>query len=263
MPLPDHFDQEDHEHEHYRWHLHEAVLEDGDVHQVARSLVEAFMEDRCPGLVEAWRERRDDGPPHPESRRKALESIIKQPFDLPPPDEEPSDHVQGAVAEHLWYYLYHQIRDDIAYSVEPELDPTSGGGDSISVHQSEDGLSFRLWEIKKCTAQRLRPTVSRALNQLDERGSQYIAQMSMIGQKHPDEEIAQLFIRLPELWCDYSPEASVGVSVGIPERLTPDECFTDFPDRFPDRSDLRGMVKVVGDYTRFVRAVQEEAWSGL
>ena len=265
MSLPNYFDKKDHEYKDYQWQLYEAILDDGDVHQLAQSLVVAFIEDRCSAkLVKAWH----DGSPHSESTEQALKAHIEPTFGLPANEEDfDQDHVEGAVAEYLWYYLYQEVRGDVVYSKEPDPDPTSGGGDSISIHRSKNGLKFRLWEIKKHTGKNLSSTVSNAFNQLEDHSAKYIAQMSTIEQNHRDQEIAQFFSQLPELWCEYSPDASIGVSVAIPERLIPGRCFTAFPNRFPnrvnERNPLQGMLKVVGDYSSFVRTVQEEAWKGL
>jgi hypothetical protein len=90
--------------------------------------------------------------------------------------------------------------------------------------------------------------------------------MSAIGQEIEDDDLAQLFSRLPVLWANSSPEASAGISVAIPARLQTNECFSDLPDEFPDlgaRAPLQGVMKVFGDYSSFVRTVQKEAWSGL
>lgn len=268
MALCEHFEENYHERDHYRWNLHEALLTEGNVNQIAHSLVEAFIRHWCTDeLVGAWIERHSGGPPHETSTREALEAYIAPSFGLPPDgDPKTQDQVEGAVAEHLWYYLYRQSAASYEHLEPPDLDPTSGGGDSISVHRCNEGLSFRLWEIKKCTAQRLSPTLTGAYDQIQDRGSRYLAQMSTIGQEVQDDQIAQLFSRLPVLWADSSPKASVGVSVAIPNRLQPDECFTNLPDEFPElgvRSSLQGVLKVVGDYSNFVRIVQEVAWSGL
>jgi len=267
MALRDHFDQSNHEDHGYQWELHEAVLGNGDVQPVAESLAEAFIRDWCPDkLVRAWENRRRGGPPHDQAVQVALEAFIEPPFGLPSAaDRDPSEHVQGATAEHLWYYLHQELGKNCIHIERPDLDPTSGGGDSIVVYQSQNELSFRLWEIKKTTSS-LRSTVSGAFGQLQDRGVRYLSQMTVIGQEYDDPEVADIFSHLPLLWEDCSSEASVGVSVAIPCHLISDDCFRDFPEQFPDlgdRSPLLGLLKAVGDYTSFVRAVQEELWRGL
>ena len=266
VSLPDHFQRQDHEYEDYQWYLHEAGLSREEVRQVARSLVEAFLEHRCSDeLVTAWKEKRSgDRSNHPEHIQEVLEVFIEKAFGLPPAGEEPSDHVQGVVAEHLWYYLKAHSDAEYAHLEPPDLDITSGGGDSISVQRPEEDLEFRLWEIKKCTGDSLRSTITNAYRQVEDNGPRYLAQMTTIKQEDDhNQELANFFSRLPELWCSNSPRSSVGISVAIPNSLTPDDCFDDFPDRFPNRSLPEGVVKVVGDYEDFVQTVQKEAWKGL
>lgn len=273
VPLSDYFEHQDHEADRYLWRLREATVEGGDLSQLASALAEAFVADRCSRQVaEAWARRRAGGPAPPPEQREVLRAHIEPSFGLPD-DEEAADegnipeYIQGAVAENLWYYLYQDTEvDTLVHLVAPDLDPTSGGADSLSVHRSEGGLSFRLWEIKKCTAERLPPTVARAYNQLSNHGTRYLAQMSLPGEYHEDDDVAELFGQLPTLWANHASEASAGVSIAIPTRLQPDDCFADFPDEFPElagRSRLCGILNVVGDLTGFVRSVQEEVWRGL
>jgi hypothetical protein len=267
MALNDHFDHVNHDNHGYQWQLHEAVLDNGDVQPVAESLAEAFIRDWCPDrLVTAWENRREGGPPHDQNIQAKLEAFIEPSFGLPPAEDgDPNDHVQGAVAEHLWYYLQRESDEGHLHLEPPDLHPTSGGGDSIAVYRSQNELSFRLWEIKKTTSS-LNSTVSRAFGQLESRGARYLAEMTVIGQENPDPEVATLLSNLPVLWIDNSPEASVGVSVAIPCQLIDDDCFTSFPEHFPglgERSPLLGLLKAVGDYTSFVRAVQEELWTRI
>lgn len=266
MSLPDHFQRQDHEYEDYQWYLHKAGLSGEEYRQVARSLVEAFLEHRCSDqVVNAWREKRSgDRSKHPEHIQEILDTLVEKAFGLPPADEEPSRQVQGAVAEHLWYYLKVNSDDEYVHLEPPDLDITSGGGDSISIHESEEDLSFRLWEIKKCTRDSIRPTITDAYRQIENNGVRYLVQMSAAEQdKGENQELADFFSQLPDLWCKSSNRSSVGISVAIPESITPDDCFSDLSERFPNQRLPEGMVKIVGDYKDFVRTVQEEAWKGL
>jgi len=265
MGISNHFIHKEHPNKEYIWILSKASQSPKKLQALAEELAETFIYDRCtPKLATAWDDKRMGKSSLSDTMRQSLNAFIQPSFGIPS-DKRGDDHVQGAVSEHLWYYLQKASGKNCIHVERPDLNPTSGGGDSIAVYRSSGGLSFRLWEIKK-TISNPKSAVTRACTQLRNRGAQYLAEMTTINQEHPDRDIADLFSRLPTLWIDSSPEASVGISVATSTAKISYNCFDTLPKNFPglgQRTSLMGMLKAVGDYPGFVRSVQKEIWRGL
>lgn len=280
MALKDYFTRADHDGGTCVWSLHSLVeveVPAEHVQALAAELAELFVRDRCsPRAARLWLEVRDTRHVLEPHERKLLNAYIEPTFGLPTegdeeaPEEIPQ-HVQGGIAEQLWYYLQreYQAEESIVYLHKPDLGSTKQGGDSLAIHRYDDGLAFRLWELKKCDARRLQPTLDKAYTQLTAKGARYLAQLALPNEfvlDARDAELAEFFGQLPELWVDANPRAGAGVSVAIPDRLIPAGCFDDFPGRFPDFRDprqLRGALTALGDFRSFVLQVREEVWKGL
>ena len=89
-------------------------------------------------------------------------------------------------------------------------------------------MTFRLWEIKKCTGKLpISSTISKAYRQLDSKASEYLARYTTIGQEIRDAELAGFYSKLIELWVEAKTEAAAGISVAISLDRTPKRCFFD------------------------------------
>jgi hypothetical protein len=125
----------------------------------------------CPRHYQAWKQRLEGGPPPSGSSKDALNAFIKPVFGLPEnPDVIPPDHLEGFVAEQLWYFLSLEVPPEEIVRIErPGFLPTDPGGDGLVIHRVSAGyLMFRLWEIKKCTGDSgVSSTVNTAYNQLN------------------------------------------------------------------------------------------------
>jgi len=75
----------------------------------------------------------------------------------PPPDGGKNEdrHLEGFVAEHIWYLL--TTENALTYGVPvrvdgPDWSVTDSGGDGLAVYRSGGALVFRLWESKAHTS---------------------------------------------------------------------------------------------------------------
>lgn len=257
-------------------HLWDRCAHDGvlcSVDELAAELAEAIVDLRCggvPGLVDSWRSQRmGTGHTTPHAVEQ-LAQFIGLGFGLPhSKDPMPDDHLEGSVAESLWYMLVIEFEHDdpIAYAVPPDLAPTDHGGDGFVVHRRLTGVGYRLWEIKKYTgAGTVRATVRKACKQLNDNATEYLARQIPAGQYHPDDEIRDLIVHSMERWYDGAPEASAGVAVASANERSASERFKDMDTHFDTLSDptqLRGLVAEFTDFSDFARRVQQELWKGL
>jgi len=203
----------------------------------------------------------------PDARRK-LVPFIKPAFGLP--DEPPlADHLQGYVAECVWYIL---AKENVPVgltmrSIEgPSFLVTTPGGDGLVVYQRDDEvLIFQLWEIKKHDSTGgVSRTVSRALRQLDERAEEYLAQLTTLANTY-EPDVGQLYAALSDLWLDRDERAGAGVAVSTSDRYLPKNCFGRMHTRFPELSvaQLAGLVVALGAFPAFANDVKDRIWSVL
>jgi hypothetical protein len=240
--------------------------------QAATAIVaDAAVQWQCRGAVHhyaAWRRAVTQGTQLSTDERRRLVPFIRPAFGLP--DDPPvADHLQGHVAECVWYILAQEnVPDNLALrAIEgPSFLVTTPGGDGLVVYQREDDvLVFQLWEVKKHDSTGgISRTVSRALRQLDERAEEYLAQLTTLaGSYEPD--VAQLYSALSDMWLDRDERAGAGVAVSTSDRYLPSTCFGKMHTRFPDLSieQMAGLVVALGDFPAFAGSVRDRIWSAL
>lgn len=243
------------------------------VHQAAFVLAAKMVAYRCRGaprsLIDKWVARRLGGPPGSTDERGALRTYV-QPSIGTPTAPTPASHLEGAVGEHLWYFLHREARHAGApLAVEgPTLSVTSQGGDGLSVmRRTPSQLGFRIWELKKYSGSGgLSGTSSAAYAQLKDRAASYLAEYSALSIHQTDAGVRELYMRLVELWLTNAPEAGAGVSIATHATNAPSRCFTGFSRKFPKlsgRGQLEGVVVAVDDFPRFARLVRMNLWKGL
>ncbi|MBA7632946.1 hypothetical protein ES703_40502 [subsurface metagenome] len=248
----------------------------GDValEDLAKFLAELIIEHKCRGCPEKyhlWKQHLDGGEEPSGTAREALKAFIEPVFGLPEnPDVISQDHLEGYVAEYLWYFLSLEgLTGESVVRIEPPgFTPTDPGGDGLVIHGSTSTvLMFRLWEIKKCGGtSTVSSTVRRAYNQLDKRATKYLARYTAIGQEISDQRLADFYGQLIDLWVDARPEASAGVSIATCVTRIPARCFTTFGKHFPQFTKpvrLRGMLTAIQDFPTFTVKVREYVWKGL
>jgi len=258
----------------HSWTLTKHDMGSSDVDSLARILAELIMEHRCrgcPQYYELWKQRLGGGEGPSGSAADALRAFIEPVFGLPEkPDSVPRDHLEGYVAEYLWYFLSLEgfAGENVVRIEPPGFTATDPGGDGLIIHRyTSVDLMFRLWEIKKCTGgSKVSLTVGNAYRQLNAKATEYLARYTTIGQEIPDAKLADFYGQLIDLWIDARPEAAAGVSVTTSLALVPSRCFTTFGKRFPKFANpvrLRGMLTAIGDFPEFVNKVREYVWTGL
>jgi len=240
---------------------------------LANALAEQIVEFQCRGCLhhyQAWKAHVEGVASLADSSRDALKAFFKTVVGLPEnPDAVPLDHLEGFVAQLLWYFLSLETpSQEIVRAEPPGFKVTDPGGDGLIVHRMPAGyLMFRLWEIKKCTgSSKVTSTVNTAYGQLSAQATEYLARYTTIGQELADPELKEFYGKLIELWLDASPEASAGVSVTTSKDHVPQRCFTTFGNRFhrfvePVR--LRGMITAISDFHAFALQVRDYIWTGL
>lgn len=241
--------------------------------QIAAELADLILQLRCQRCLRhyrAWRAAVDGGAPPTGASAAALRAFIQPAVGLPTdPEPRPEDHLEGFVAEHLWYFLALEASDwePVVHVEPPGFSVTDQGGDGLIIHRSQSGaLMYRLWEIKKTAGNAtVSATVSRAYNQLDEKATRYLARYTAIGQEL-EEDLSEIYGNLIDLWIEGDPSAALGISVATSTHQVPKKCFTTLGTRFPQFASpvrLRGMVTSLGDFPAFAREVRDCLWKGL
>jgi hypothetical protein len=225
-------------------------------------------------VLERWRNRRDGGPPETGTALKAVETFVSIGFGTPgsPPND---DHLQGHVAELIWYLVIAErlvARDGRALvRAHPvKADPLEPGGDGLVVYVTPSGdYVFRLWEIKKHTAQAvISGTINRAGKQLAKRGHEYLAKLSGPESMVEDSSLRELYSSMVDLWFDRSEKAGVGVSVGTSASTAPSShrSFGSIRTAFPSfalPAQTEAIVVAIPDFADFASRVKGIVWSGL
>lgn len=216
----------------------------------------------------AWAQAVAQGTQLSTDQSRKLSSFIKPAFGLRA-QPLPADHLQGHVAEYVWYLLAQEnLPPGLALrTIEgPSFSVTTPGGDGLAVYQRDDAvLVFRLWEIKKHESNtHISRTVARAYTQLDRKAEVYLAELTTLADTC-EPEIAQLYAALSDLWLDRDERAGAGVAVSTSDGRLPSRCFGTMHEKFPDLSveQIQGLVVSLGDFPAFARAVRERVWSAL
>jgi hypothetical protein len=207
----------------------------------------------------------------PSASRSAISAFIRRGLGLPE-EHNPQDHLEGFIAEYLWYFLSLDVSCEEVVRIEPpSFAPTDPGGDGLAIHRiptiPTGYLMFRLWEIKKCTGDSpVSDTINIAYGQLNTKATEYLARYTTIGQELEDAELADLYSRLIELWIDAEPAAAAGVAIATSQHRIPSRCFTTFGEKFPrfiNPVRLRGMLTAIGDFSSFAENVRNFVWRAL
>jgi hypothetical protein len=252
----------------HRWVLwyEDAANDQGGM---AQDLADAMMSEVCTpntARYQAWEGRAHNGTPHAEPFSTVISTLIKAMVGLPTAPK-PEDHLQGLVAEHIWFVLASDSPEPNTLTIDgPTLSVTQQGADALVVIDDPAGLAFRLWEIKKHVGARPDGTVRRAYGQLGANAVQYLAQYSAAGALSADLRLAAFYGNMAEAWVDSKPEARAGVSVALPRTSSKPRAFSTFGRHFPDMADglrLHGSLIAIQDYPAFCLAVRDALWKGL
>jgi hypothetical protein len=244
-------------------------LADDERGAVAWLVADAIMASRCgkSQVYASWRTAALASQPAGTAQRPRLIAFIRDVFGTP---DEPGneDHVEGHVAEWLWYLVIRERIDPrtIVLLEPPKFTVTSAGHDGFVIYADGTALTFRLWELKKhVSTSAVSSTVGIAYEQLRDEGDRYLAQLTSI---HADKigPLGQLCAQLVDLWVDADPRAGAGVGVTSSTLPPPQRCFTTMGKQLPqfaDAGQLEGMLCAVENYRGLAADVRRFLWSAL
>ncbi|MFI5571940.1 hypothetical protein ACIA6T_32315 [Streptomyces sp. NPDC051740] len=139
-------------------------------------------------------------------------------------EADDSTGVTGRIGEWLWYPSTRGLPPpEPGRGVEimdaPSPTVTGSGPDGSVIHRvpgSGPGFVFRLWEMKKFTAEKTKPsgTVRKAWQQLNTWGARYQGQMSWTGRELASDT-RELVVSIARQWADAKASANGGVSIAL------------------------------------------------
>jgi hypothetical protein len=237
---------------------------------VAWLIADKILRSRCgkAPIYPAWREAALTNQALSASDQRRMTPFVRDVFGLP---SEPGNdgHLEGHVAEWLWYLLTLERVEDrkIVLMEPPKFTVTDSGHDGFVVY-AVDGLPlvFRLWELKKQVGKgAVSNTVSGAYGQLQDEGDRYLAQLTAI---HADKtgDLGALCGQLVDLWVEADDRAGVGVGVTSGTLPPPRRCFSTMGTQFKQFAQpgqLEGMLCAVQDYHDLALNVRRFVWTGL
>lgn len=238
---------------------------------VAWLVANAIMRSRCgkAPIYSLWRDAVQAGQKMTEADRRRLLPFTRSVFGT---RDKPGnrEHVEGHVAEWLWYLLMCEQQDDarkIVLLEPPKFSVTEPGPDGFVVY-AVDGvpLVFRLWELKKHVGKgKVDATVRDAYGQLRTEGDKYLAQLTAM---HADKggDLGALCAQLVDMWVEADGRAGAGVGVTSATLPPPRRCFTTMGtqlSQFSQPGQLEGMLCAVEEYRALAHDVRELVWSAL
>jgi hypothetical protein len=182
MPLAKYFKASEKSAATHSWQLVEHLSgQNAQVNDLAKHLAELIMEHRCRGCPEKynfWKSRLHMNASIPGTAQEALKAFIRPVCGLPDVPQ-PQDHLEGHIAQYLWYFLSLEgfSGKDVIRIEPPGFSPTDPGGDALIIHGlANSTFMFRLWEIKKYSGEStVNSTIRDAYNQLSTRAVEYLA----------------------------------------------------------------------------------------
>lgn len=230
-------------------------------------VAEAIVAHQCRGATQyaaAWRRVIAGGYPYSAREHEIMATYVRPLFGLPAAPLS-DDHAEGVVAEYVWRLAEEEFAEDgvLVDVFGPKFFATAPGGDGLVIRRNHP-YSFRLWEVKKKSTGAVSGTVTRAMRQLAERGLEYLAKYSVIGQYALDPDLAVLYATLADRWLDGRPDAGAGVAVVTSK--APLTGFTRFAHHLPTLFDpigRRGLAAGLGDLPEFAQQVRSRIWTGL
>jgi len=252
------------------WFLGRLDVGHADVRLAAWRVAHASMQQRCgaTSVYDLWERSVTTGTKLSAAERRRVDPFLTNVFGTPE-SPVPSDHLEGHVAEVLWYLVTTDLSvagRTLRYAEAPSFSVTEPGGDGLAIWQLDaDGLIFRLWEIKKDTgARHISRTIARASQQLDRRSEEYLAKYASVGSRQHEGDLGRFYGTLLDLWIDDDPAGGAGVSIGTSRDKAPvKRSFGALTKVFPEkarRGRLEGLVVAIGDFNEFAARVRSYVW---
>lgn len=234
-------------------------------------IADRLMRSRC-GRAAAytkWRDSALSGVPLTGRDRDQVVAFTRDVFGMPGSPGS-LDHLEGHVAEWLWFLLMSERSEghrEVALLEPPKFSVTEPGPDGFVVYEADgQPLLFRLWELKKHTgASGLSGTAREAYDQLKEQGARYLAQLTSM---HADKDgaLGQLCAQLVDLWVDADARAGAGVGVTSSKLPAPSRCFTAMGRHLPQfgqAGQLEALLCAVQHYRDLALDVRRFVWTAL
>lgn len=255
--------------------------------ELAASIAEHMMATLfggTPEIIEAWRNKRLHGTPHPNPAITAqLEDIVSRQIRLPTQPihtlnpngryggQEKLDHLEGFVAEHLWHLAtQHNVHSAPHVHLLPvSFRVTDSGSDGFAIYEPQPSqYQYRLWEIKKnSTGRNPRPTAVKACEQLTSNATYYLQEISKRGEHEPDPGLKAFYSKIVFHWRGNTDEANAGVALvvdrGVMGRNPFDMLGTTALPGLAGEDRLHGLLVEVEDVRAFAEEVRQVIWSGL
>lgn len=243
--------------------------------QLAEKLAESIMEMKVGNigtLFADWLNKKNNGGTHPKNVSDALEAFVEVCIGTRAA-QKTTDHKQGWVAEHLWFFLVKGSYPpgSVERVFDVGLSPTDPGGDGLVIHKDSNGvLLFKLWELKKISDRStgtINATITKAANQLKEKGTKYIMRY-VIQSQDIDLTTSErtLLNRMPDEWLAQSSYAGGGISaIGSSNKLSSPN-FTQLATNFSTFSSigaLEGRTIALQSFDQFCDHVCDFIWNGI
>ena len=179
-------------------------------------------------------------------------------------------HLLGLVAEGIWQGVVAGADVGLGIPIRVEShnwSVTDPGGDGLTVYSSNGHYYYRLWESKYHGSQGpLKGTVNNACRQVKTRALSYLARFSLVAQYlTDDQQLAEFYGRLAELWADRDLAAGVGIVVGTDSssKEDGDDCFEGMVTYFELTSDQhQGHLNLVDCFQTFAETIRHILWRG-
>lgn len=261
----------------YSWDLYVlSASAENSINAAIEHLAEAIVSHKCDQYSHKWSDARRSGSKLAGPERRYVLTFLGAPLNSAPNRSDDTTHLEGLVAEYLWYFSVQNRKEKLrrVKRVEPPgFLPTDPGGDGLVVYELDSGLTcFRLWEIKKDTsAAGPRSKASEIYRQLNANALSYLARYSKVRQdlEETDPALATLYAQLVELYDRQDYRMGVGAAIATSESsaINVGDCFISMPQSFSQMAksgdQLEGMLHGVGDYSEFCRRIKEHIWTVL
>lgn len=238
---------------------------------VAWLIADRLMRSRC-GRAAAytkWRGSALSGSPLAGRDRQQLTAFTRDVFGMPG-SPGPVDHLEGHVAEWLWFLVMSELNQAdrrLVLLEPPKFSVTEPGADGFIVYEvNGHPMIFRLWEVKKHTGSAgLSRTSRKAYEQLVAHGDRYLAQLTAM---HADKggPLGELCAELVDLWVEADIRAGAGVGVTSANLPAPARCFTAMGKHLPQFTQpgqLEGLLCAVQEYRDLAADVRRFVWTAL
>ncbi|WP_158167566.1 hypothetical protein [Mycolicibacterium smegmatis] len=228
----------------------------------------------APSMRESWTLAVNEGRKLSSADAEIFKVYIDHAFGLPEAPRE-GKHRRGWLAEFIFYLIAEEAGSvygrTLVHAEGPDWHATKPGRDSLVFWRSNEGLEFRLWEVKHNVGSApISTSVGEATTQLRDSALSYLAQATSIaaapGAATGDEDLKRLYGELPRLWATGSPKSGIGITVATLDSKIPTRCFSRVAQSFPrlqSPAQIEGLISGIGNFSDFADDVRDRVWTTL